>query len=134
MLQGKHKPIFTPNADCGDYVVVSNARHVTFTGDKWRQKGYYKHTGYPGGLTRVPAHDMLERQPTEILKKAVWGMLPKNRLRKLRIERLKIFPDEQTPYQLNIAKSYEMHPQREASLWIFSIIYIWYWSLIIEHW
>lgn len=116
VLQGKHKPIFTPGADCGDYVVVTNARHVIFTGDKWRQKGYYRHSGYPGGLSRVPAKDMLERQPTEIIKKAVWGMLPKNRLRKDRIARLKIYPDAEHPYKANIHRSYEEKPQMEASI------------------
>lgn len=115
-LLGKHKPIYERTVDCGDYVVVSNARHLFFTGDKLRQKGYYRHSGYPGGLTRVPARDMMERKPEEVLWRAVRGMLPKNRLRRVRMARLKIFPDETHPYAQNIAVSYETQAQRELDL------------------
>lgn len=115
-LLGKHKPIYDRTLDCGDYVVVTNARHLVFTGDKLRQKGYYRHSGYPGGLTRVPAYDMMERKPEEVLMRAVKGMLPKNRLRRLRLGRLKVFAGEETPYASNTAVSYETLPQRELDL------------------
>lgn len=115
-LLGKHKPIYDRTLDCGDYVVVTNARHLFFTGDKLRQKGYYRHSGYPGGLTRVPAYDMMERKPEEVLIRAVKGMLPKNRLRRLRLGRLKVFAGEETPYAPNTAVSYEILPQRELDL------------------
>ena len=86
--------------------------HLHLTGDKLKQKGYYSHSGYPGGLTRVPARDMMEREPDTVLFRAVNGMLPKNRLRKHRLARLRIFPDTEHPYEQNIRKSYESFPQR----------------------
>lgn len=112
-LQGKHKPVFTSFNDCGDYVVVTNVRNLFFTGKKLQQKGYYKHSGYPGGLSRVSARDMMERDPERVLLKAVKGMLPKNRLLNDRINRLKIFANETHPYKQNISISYENVPQRE---------------------
>lgn len=112
-LMGKHKPSYVGHADHGDYVVVTNARQLHFTGDKLAQKGYYRHSGYPGGLVRVPAQTMMERAPEEVLRRAVRGMLPKNRLRDTRLGRLKIFAGTEHPYGPNIATSYEARPQRE---------------------
>ena len=79
ILRGKDKPHFTPHADTGDFVVVVNAEKVKFTGKKWSQKTYYSHSGYPGGIKSITAGALLEKKPDEILKKAVWGMLPKNK-------------------------------------------------------
>jgi large subunit ribosomal protein L13 len=92
LLVGKHKPIYTPGKDCGDMVVVVNAREVVLTGKKWDQKLYRSHTGYPGGLVERKASWMIEHKPEEVLRSAVMGMLPKNRWRKEWARRLRIFP------------------------------------------
>ncbi|CCU99663.1 unnamed protein product [Malassezia sympodialis ATCC 42132] len=97
-LMGKHKPIYDPAVDAGDYVVVTNASHIAVTGRKAEQKLYRHHTMYPGGLKEIPFKAMLQSKPEEILRRAVSGMLPKNKLRERRLERLKIFPDESHPY------------------------------------
>ena len=85
ILRGKHKPTFNPSADCGDYVVVINARHIKMSGKKLTDlhdgKIYRWHTGYVGGLKEVPAKKFLETRPDDILRRAVYGMLPKNKLR-----------------------------------------------------
>ena len=114
-LMGKHKPIYTPAIDYGDYVVVTNAQKLAFTGEKLKRKIYYSHSGYPGGLGREKAWEMMERRPEEVLVRAVRGMLPKNRLRQLRLRRLKVFAGESNPYSANSAVSYEKHPQRLLS-------------------
>lgn len=80
LLRGKHKPCFTPHADCGDYVVVVNAEKVNLTGNKWRDKEYMHYTGYPGGQRTRSARDLMEKKPTAMVEKAVRGMLPKNSL------------------------------------------------------
>ncbi len=79
-LRGKHKTNFTPHADCGDYVIVINAEKVTLSGNKWDQKEYIHHTGYPGGQRSRIARDVMAKKPTEMVEKAVRGMLPKNTL------------------------------------------------------
>ncbi|KAK9837291.1 hypothetical protein WJX81_003791 [Elliptochloris bilobata] len=98
LLQGKDKPTFSPWKDTGDVVVVKNARHVEFTGRKWEQKVYRWHSGYPGGLKERPVRIQREKAPEEILRRAVYGMLPKNNLRKERARKLRIFPDEEHPF------------------------------------
>lgn len=80
ILRGKHKPLFTPHADCGDYVIIINAEKINLTGNKWESKTYIRHTGYPGGQRSRTAQEMLDKKPAAILEKAVKGMLPKNRL------------------------------------------------------
>ncbi len=80
LLRGKNKPTFTPHIDGGDYVVITNAEKVRFTGDKLQKKIYYKHSLYPGGLTAMPAEEVLKRKPERVLEEAVKGMLPKNRI------------------------------------------------------
>lgn len=95
ILVGKHKPTYLPHIDTGDNVVVVNARHVALTGKKVDQKLYRWHTGYVGGLKEENVKSVLERKPEEVLRRAVLGMLPKNRLRKIRARKLRIFPDEQ---------------------------------------
>ncbi|EPQ58867.1 60S ribosomal protein L23 [Gloeophyllum trabeum ATCC 11539] len=91
VLMGKHKPIYDPSVDCGDYVIVSNASKVRVTGRKEEQKVYRKHTMFPGGLKEVKYKDMMVKKPDEIIRQAVSGMLPKNKLRDRRLERLRIF-------------------------------------------
>ena len=80
MLRGKHKPNFTPHVDCGDNVVVINAEKITLSGNKWEDKQYIRYTGYPGGQRTRSARDLMDKNPTALVEKAVKGMLPKNRL------------------------------------------------------
>jgi large subunit ribosomal protein L13 len=91
ILRGKNKVTFTPHVDTGDYVVVINAEKVAFSGEKLKKKIYYRHSGYHGGLTKRTLGEMLERKPDEVIRHAVKGMLPKNRLAKEIIKKLKIF-------------------------------------------
>ena len=90
LLRGKHKPDFVPNQDVGDFVVIKNADKIKFTGKKMEQKKYFRHTGYLGGLKEVPLKKLFAESPGQVLKKAVFGMLPKNKLRAKQIKRLKI--------------------------------------------
>ncbi len=99
ILMGKHKPHYTPHLDTGDFVVVINASRVRFTGRKWEQKCYYRHSGYPGGLKVRKAREVLESKPEEILRHAVRGMLPKNHLGRRLLKKLKIYPGETHPHQ-----------------------------------
>jgi len=89
LLRGKYKPDFAPYKDEGDFVVVKNIGQLKFTGKKIDQKKYYHHSGYLGGLKEKSLKELLEKNPSEILKKAVWGMLPRNKLREKMIKRLK---------------------------------------------
>ena len=98
-LRGKHKPIFTPHADTGDFIVVINANKVTLTGRKWDKKIYYRHTGYIGGLKEITAKKLLERKPEDILRFAVRGMLPKNSLGRRQLKKLKIYSGSEHPHQ-----------------------------------
>ncbi|KAF8703064.1 hypothetical protein AX14_014242 [Amanita brunnescens Koide BX004] len=95
VLMGKHKPIYDPSVDCGDYVIVTNAKHIRVTGRKEEQLIYRKHSMYPGGLKETPYKAMMDKKADEIIRQAVSGMLPKNKLRDRRLERLKIFPSFQ---------------------------------------
>ncbi|KAJ2658161.1 54S ribosomal protein L23, mitochondrial [Coemansia sp. RSA 1200] len=103
-LMGKHKPIYDPSADCGDYVVVINASHIAVTGRKLEKKQYWSHSQYPGGLKQITMERLQEKNPEKIIEKAVSGMLPKNRLRKVRLGRLLVFPEAEHPYAGNIIK------------------------------
>ena len=98
VLRGKHKPIFTPNQDAGDFVIVVNARGIKLTGKKLEKKVYYRHTEYPGGIRERTAAKMLEQKPAELVRLAVKGMLPKNRLSRKLITKLKVYPDAQHPH------------------------------------
>ena len=93
LLTGKGKPMFTKHIDCGDYVVVINAKDLKVTGDKLQQKMYYRHSGFPGGLTETKLVDKMISDPTEVLQHAIRGMLPVNKLRDERLMRLKIYAD-----------------------------------------
>jgi large subunit ribosomal protein L13 len=99
VLRGKNKPTFTPHVDTGDFVVVVNADKVHVTGKKLEQKRYYRHSGYPGGLRSRTLAEQLERQPTEVVRRAVKGMLPRNRLGRAQIGKLKIYAGPQHPHE-----------------------------------
>ncbi len=99
ILRGKNKPTFTPHVDCGDFVIVINAKHVKLTGRKWEQKKYYRHSGYIGGLKEIKATDMLKKYPERLVVHAVKGMLPKNRLGNRLITKLKVYPEAEHPHK-----------------------------------
>ncbi|MBI2343099.1 MAG: 50S ribosomal protein L13 [Deltaproteobacteria bacterium] len=99
ILRGKHRPSFTPHQDTGDFVIAINVEKITLTGDKWRQKIYWSHSGYPGGIKGISAKEMRAKHPERILRKAVAGMLPKNRLSDLLITKLKIYAGQEHPHQ-----------------------------------
>ena len=98
-LRGKGKPQYTPHVDTGDFVVVVNAEKIHVTGNKLDAKMYHRHSGYPGGLKSRPLRDELERRPTEVLRKAVKGMLPRNRLARAQIKKLKIYAGPEHPHE-----------------------------------
>lgn len=99
LLIGKNKPYFTPHLDCGDYVVVINAKDVEVTGKKEQQKIYTRYSGYPGGLRKTTLEQMREKNPTEIVTRAVSGMLPKNKLRRKMLTRLYVFEGEEHKFE-----------------------------------
>ncbi len=98
LLRGKHKPIFTPNVDTGDHVIVINASQVRLTGKKLKTKTYYHHTGFPGGLKAITAERLLQKKPTEVLSKAIRGMLPKTTLGKQMARKLRIYAGPDHPH------------------------------------
>jgi large subunit ribosomal protein L13 len=98
LLLGKHKPIFSPNLDTGDFVVIINADKVRFSGNKEEKKLYYRHSGYPGGLKSVSLEEMMQADPTRVVTQAVKGMLPNNRLRAVRMKKLKVYVGEAHPH------------------------------------
>ena len=99
ILRGKHKPLYTPHADCGDNVIVINADKVNFTGSKWADKEYVRHTGYPGGQRIVVAQDLMSKNPVAIVEKAVRGMLPKNRLGDALYRNLHVYAGSEHPHE-----------------------------------
>jgi len=99
LLMGKHKVCYVPHLDCGDYVVVINAAKVKLTGKKEKQKKYFRHSGYPGGLKAETLSELRARKPEEIINKAVWNMLSRNKLRKKRMKRLYIYAGEEHPFK-----------------------------------
>ena len=98
-LRGKHKAIYTPHIDTGDFVIVVNAEKIRVTGNKLDQKRYYRHSGYPGGLRSRTLREQLDRRPEEVLRVAVKGMLPKNRLARQQITKLKIYAGPEHPHE-----------------------------------
>src|SRR4030043_2014439 len=99
ILKGKNKPTFTPHVDTGDFVVVVNAEKVVLTGKKMKDKKYYHHTGHPGGIRETSAEKLLARKPTEMIRIAVKGMLPKNSLGRQKIQKLKIYAGAKHPHE-----------------------------------
>src|SRR5205814_1639345 len=107
-LRGKGKPQYTAHVDTGDFVVVINAEKIAVTGKKLEDKMYYRHSGYPGGLRVRPLREQLERRPTEVLRKAVKGMLPRNRLARQQITKLKIYAGPEHPHESQSPKPFEL--------------------------
>jgi large subunit ribosomal protein L13 len=99
ILKGKHKPVYTPHLDCGDYVIIVNAEKVRVTGRKLDQKFYYRHSGYPGGLKSISLRDQLNRYPERVLQAAIRGMLPKNKLGRRMIKKLKVYAGDAHPHE-----------------------------------
>lgn len=99
VLRGKHKPGYSPSVDCGDYVVVINAEKIRVTGNRMDQKIYQRHSGYPGGLKEITLREQLDRFPTRPVEAAVKGMLPKNRLGRKMIKKLKVYAGAEHPHQ-----------------------------------
>jgi len=98
ILRGKHKPIYTPHVDTGDHVIVINAAKVKVTGKKYTDKLYYRHTGYPGGIKVTNFADLLRRKPEQVIEKAVWGMIPHNRLGRRVFKKLRVYPGPEHPH------------------------------------
>jgi len=98
VLRGKHKPIFTPHVDTGDHVIVVNAEKIHLTGDKVRQKTYYRHSGYPGGLKSETVKDVLARKPSAVVERAIKGMLPKTTLGKQMARKLNVYAGPTHPH------------------------------------
>ena len=99
ILRGKTKPEYTPNADVGDFVVLINAKNIKVSGSKNENKIYYSHSGYPGGIKKINFKDLLEKDPQKVLRNSVKGMLPKNKLNRQIIKKLKIYSDEVHPHE-----------------------------------
>jgi large subunit ribosomal protein L13 len=98
ILRGKRKPEYTPHVDVGDFVIVVNAEKIAVTGNKLAAKRYYRHSGYPGGLRSRTLQEMLDRQPEEVIRKAVRGMLPRNRLGRKQLTKLKVYAGPDHPH------------------------------------
>jgi large subunit ribosomal protein L13 len=99
VLRGKHKPLYSPHLDVGDFVVVVNADKVHVTGKKLDQKIYYRHSGYPGGLKTMTLRRQLAQHPTRVIRSAVWGMLPHNRLGRAMFRKLRVYAGEEHPHE-----------------------------------
>ena len=108
LLRGKHKPIFTPHVDTGDFVIVINAAEAILTGKKYEQKMYHHHSGYPGGLTSIPYSEMMSKRPVQAMEIAVKGMLPKNRLGRKMLKKLKVY-----------AGAEHLHQAQKPEVWNF---------------
>ncbi len=108
LLRGKHKPIFAPHVDTGDFVIVINADKVALTGSKKTTKLAYRHSGYPGGLSATPVGELLDKDARKVIEKAVWGMLPKNRLGRQMLKKLKVYSGPNHPHQAQKATPFEI--------------------------
>ena len=108
LLRGKHKPTFAPHMDMGDFVIIVNAEKVALSGSKKTTKLAYRHSGYPGGLSATPIGEVLEKDARKAIEKAVWGMLPKNRLGRQMIKKLKVYAGPEHPHAAQKAKPFEI--------------------------
>ena len=115
VLRGKHKPTFTPHVDTGDFVIVINARAVKLTGNKMTGKLYHRHSGYVGGLKTRTAAQLLEDHPDEVIRRAVWGMLPKNRLGRKLMTKLKVYPGEVHPHAAQKPEPFPLNTVEKAA-------------------
>ncbi|NIS61107.1 MAG: 50S ribosomal protein L13 [Proteobacteria bacterium] len=108
ILRGKNNPAFTPHVDTGDYVIVINADKVNLTGKKWKEKVYYRHSGYPGGIKSITADNLKVKRPEDLIRLAVKGMLPKNRLGRKLFKKLKVYVGAEHPHQAQQPKQIEI--------------------------
>ena len=108
LLRGKHKPTFAPHVDGGDFVIIVNADKISLSGNKKVTKMAYRHSGYPGGLTATAFGDLLDKDPRRAIEKAVWGMLPKNRLGRQMLKKLKVYSGPEHPHAAQKAKPFEI--------------------------
>ena len=108
VLRGKHKPVYSPSVDAGDFVIVVNAEKVQVTGRKLDQKMYYRHSGYPGGLKEITLRNLLQQHPTRVIEHAVRGMLPKNRLGRQVFRHLKVYAGSEHPHEAQQPKVLEL--------------------------
>ncbi len=107
VMLGKHKPGFTPGVEMGDYVIVVNAAHIKVTGNKMDDKMYHRHTGYPGGLRSINLRDLLAKKPEMVIEKAVWGMLPHNRMGRHLMRKLRVYAGPDHPHDAQNPKPIE---------------------------
>ena len=107
ILKGKHKPTYTPHVDTGDHVIILNAERVALTGNKLQDKMYYRHSGHPGGIKSVSAGTLRAKNPERMLKLAVWGMIPHNRLGRKMIKKLRVYKGDQHPHQAQQPTNWE---------------------------
>jgi len=105
ILRGKHKPIYTPHMDTGDYVVVINAAKIALTKKRLEQKFYYRHSGYPGGFRKISLAERWQKEPERVLEDAVRGMLPHNRLGRAMLRKLKVYAGPEHPHQAQLGKA-----------------------------
>ena len=108
LLRGKHKPIYAPHMDTGDFVIIVNADKVALSGNKKTTKLAYRHSGYPGGLTATPIGELLDKDARKAIEKAVWGMLPKNRLGRQMLKKLKVYSGPTHPHEAQQATPFEI--------------------------
>jgi len=109
VLRGKHKPVFTPHVDTGDFVIVVNAEKVRLTGHKWEGKKYHRHSGYPGGLTSLSAATVRDSHPERIIESAIRGMLPHNRLARQQFLKLKVYKGSEHPHAAQMPETLEIN-------------------------
>jgi large subunit ribosomal protein L13 len=108
LLRGKHKPMFAPHVDTGDFVIIVNAEKVALSGDKLTTKMAYRHSGYPGGLSATPIGEVLQKDARKAIERAVWGMLPKNKLGRQVLKKLKVYSGPNHPHQAQQATPFEI--------------------------
>lgn len=108
VLRGKHKPTFSPSVDCGDFVVVVNAEKIVVTGKRLDQKMYYRHSGYPGGMTTLSLRQVLATHPERALHSAIKGMLPKNKLGRKMIKKLKVYAGQDHPHEAQQPEAWQI--------------------------
>jgi large subunit ribosomal protein L13 len=108
LLRGKHKPTYAPHMDTGDFVIIVNAGKVALSGNKRTDKMAYRHSGYPGGLSATPYGELLDKDPRKAIEKAVWGMLPKNRIGRQMLKKLKVYAGPEHPHRAQKATPFEI--------------------------
>jgi len=115
LLMGKHKPTWAPHIDTGDFVIVVNAEKTVLTGRKEEQKVYHRHTGYPGGLKSITAGELRQRRPIKLVEEAVWGMLPKSKLGRKQLKKLKVYAGPEHPHQAQQPSPLDVSELAQAS-------------------